>query len=296
MATETTIAPVKKQPKSPFGKAKQPDVIIYELLVKNDRKMRDDTPEYPPYKEFPNVDIILWNFGTEKEPNWGERTIRFLPGFQSIFVDEQEKDGKVIPERTLNNRNNKFIVNKGFIKVPPTQRTKIQFLDMCNRNVDSPYRTGRINALFSKYSEEKAITILADKQSSQQKAIEKAFTASPEQIAFHARYLEIPIINSTTSASRTFEAVQTDYRQKAVDDPDKFLKTFDDEDLKLKYKIERALEENFFSVSLVPGKVVLLSTKEEVCDTAGDLKATAEAIFVHCQTNEELARKIRARE
>jgi hypothetical protein len=298
----TLEAPVKKSPKqagkSPFGKPKAPEQIIYELLEKNDRRMRDDTPIYPPYIEFPNKDTILWNYGTEDQPDWAERVIRFLPGFESIFVDEQEKDGRIIPENILNNRANKFIINKGHIKVRPAEKQKIKFLDMCNRNGDSPYRTGKVKAIFARKSEEKTIQETSTKQLRQQDAFAKAFNATESQIAFHAKYLGIPLVLSDTNASRTLIAVQTDYRQKALDDPDGFLKTFDDQDLKVKYQIERALEDNFLSTVLIPGKLALVSTKEEIMELPNGTKGLIDEIFVYCQSQEgeKLADKLRERE
>jgi len=88
-----------------YGEKKGPDVIIYRLLKQNDVRLRSDTPLYPPYIRFPNKDIIVWEGAT--------REIRWLPGEQSIFVDEQEKGGRKIPDNILENPNNRFeIINE----------------------------------------------------------------------------------------------------------------------------------------------------------------------------------------
>lgn len=259
MATDTVgiKEPTKKEKKNLFGTAKAPDLIIYRL-VKENQKLREDTPRFPPYKRFPNTDIIQWEEGT--------RAIRFLPGFTSIFVDEQEAGNRVIPDNVLNNPNNRFEIIDGEIKVRPHEKTKRQFLDMCNRNADSEYRTGNIQGIFSKYSEETKIDNLAKKQESQQEAIDKAFNASPEQMAFHVKYLNIPTIDVVNNSTRTFKAIQADYRQYAIDNPENFIKTFDDGELKDKYVIEKAIEENVISLTLIPGKASWTSSKEEICD------------------------------
>jgi hypothetical protein len=299
MATELKEAPVKNPKpaaKSPFGKPKKPDLIVYRLLKMNDRSMRDDTPEYPPYRELPNRDTILWNWGTEADPDWAERVIRYLRGFESIFVDQQEKDGRVIPENILHDRNNKFIINKGYIRIKPTEKQKMQFLDMCNWNSESLHRTGKVQALFARKSEEKDVAQLVLKQKNQNTAFGKAFNAKEEQIAFHAKYLGIPMMDHETGGTRTLEAVQADYRQKALDDPDTFLKTYDDPVLKLKYQIERALEDNFFSLAMTPNKITLVSTREPLMDfTEGN---AVETIYAYCQTpeGEKLADRLMERE
>ena len=258
MATETVEkkerASVKK---SAFGKQKQPDVIIYRLIEPN-QKLREDTPSYPPYKRFPNTDVIVWEDGT--------RAIRWLPGFQSIFVDEQEAGNRVIPDNVLNNPNNRFEIIDGDIKVRPHEKTKIAFLDICNRNADSEHRTGTIAPLFRRYSEEGKVDELSLKQDKQKEALSKAYEAEEEQIAFHARYLGIPLLDAATSATRTLKAVKADYVQKAIENPDEFLKTFDDEDLKVKYYISKAIEESKISLKLIPGKAAWTETKAEICE------------------------------
>jgi hypothetical protein len=272
----------KKEPaavkgkKSPFGKQKTPDQIVFRLIEKNEVKLRDDTPPYRPYIRFPNKDLIVWEDGT--------REIRWLPGFTTIFVDEQEKDGRVIPENILINPNNRFEIIDGYIKVKPHEKTKILFLDMCNRNINSKYRTGSIPALFERYSEEKVIEVLSEKQGWQQEAIDKAFKASEEQVAFHVKYLGIPLIDHTSGESRTLKAIQADYRQYAIDNPKSFLETYDDVDLKDKYIIEKALEENIISLTLIPGKATWTSSKEEICDIPIGSSAT-ESLFNFSKTN-----------
>ncbi len=211
-----------------FGEKKGADLVIYRLIKQNDVKLREDTPLYPPYVRFPNKDIIVWEDGT--------REIRWLPGEQSIFVDEQEKNGKKIPDNILENPNNRFEIIDGEIKVRPHEKTKIQFLDMCNRNADSKHRTGTIAPLFIRYTEEKRIADLNNKQQKQEEAIKKAFAASEELVYFQAPYLNIALIDVKTSASREFEAIRTDYRQVAIDNPVEFLKIFDDEIIDEKFK------------------------------------------------------------
>lgn len=284
--TKPTIASGVKKPKI-FGNPKQADLVIYRLTEKNpsggqrikdNSWIRSDTPLYPPYKRFPNYDIIRWNFGTENEPEWGERMIRFLPGFGSIFVDEQEKGGREIPDSVLNNPNSRFEIIDGLIKVRPHEKTKIQFLDYCNRNVDSPYRTGKIQGIFEKYSEEKAVQKKSENLSRQREAIGKAFKADERQIAFHAKYLGIALLDYVDGATRTFEAVKTDYEQFALDDPETFLNTFDDSDIRLRYYIEIAIEDGVINLKSKNNWAVWGATKEDICEIPSGTTAT-DALF-----------------
>lgn len=224
VATAPNTASDKKiveQPKKKiFGQDKKPNQVVYRLIEKNDRTMRTDTPEYPPYKRFPNTDIITWGDGT--------REIRWLPGEQSIFVDEQEKNGRKIPDNILHNPNNRFEIIEGYIRCRPHEKTKIYFLDICNRNANSEHRTGTVAALFTKYTEEMKSAELSAKQDKQVEAMGKAKNATEEQVYAHAMKLNIPLINNLTQGSREYDAIRADYRQMAMDFPDDFLKVFNE--------------------------------------------------------------------
>jgi hypothetical protein len=218
---------IVEPPKKPAVQFKPPSNVVYRLLKTNDRTQRTDTPLYPPYKRFPNTDIIVWEDAT--------REIRWLPGEQSIFVDEQEKGGRKIPDNILNNPNNRFEINDGEIRVRTHEKTKIYFLDICNRNADSQHRTGTIQPLFKKYTEKQRIEDLGIKQSKQKEAMNKSFDATPELVYFHAIHLNIPLMDAVTGASREIDALITDYRQMAMDFPVEFLKVFDDENITAKF-------------------------------------------------------------
>lgn len=211
-----------------FGEQKKPDAVIYRLIKENDRTLRTDTPRYPPYIRFPNTDIIVWDYPKEDGTvEQATREIRWLPGEQSIFVDEQEKNGRKIPDNILHNPNNRFEINNGDLTCRPHEKTKIYFFDICNRNIDSTHRTGTTQAIFSRYTEEKRVAELGEKQMKQKEAMQKAFEATDEMIFGHAMALNIPLIDNLTGASREYEAIVTDYRQMAMDNPDGFLKVFD---------------------------------------------------------------------
>lgn len=231
---QSAVEPIKKS----VVNLKQPDRIIFRLVKENDRTQRTDTPRYPPYLRFPNKDIIVWEYKDEQgEPYTATREIRWLPGEPSIFVDEQEKDGRKIPDNILNNPNNRFEVNDGDISVRPHERTKIYFLEICNRNVDSKHRTGTVEGLFRRYTEEIRIAELQVKQKNQKEAMLKAFDADDALVYFQAIHLNIPILNNVTGASREIEAIRADYQQAAMDTPVEFLKIFNNADLNSKFKL-----------------------------------------------------------
>lgn len=228
MALENVATPPAQKKPTAF-KPKEADKIIYRLLQENP-KDRQDTPRFPPYKRFPNTDIISWTFknadGTTYE---GERAIRYLPGHGSIFVDEQEAGGREIPENVINNPNNRFEIIDGDINVRPHEKTKIQFLDYCNRNADSPHRTNKTAAIFSRYSDEKFTKKLAETQLLQQEAIKLAYNATDEKIFKSMDRLGIAAIDFNDQSGRSLEAITADYRQAAMDNPKLFLEVYNED-------------------------------------------------------------------
>ena len=97
---------------------------------------------------------------------------------------------------------------------------------MCNRNGDSKHRTGTVEAIFSKYTEEMKSAELGAKQDKQIEAMGKASLSTPDQVYAHAMKLNIPLINNLTGGSREYEAIRADYRQMAMDFPEEFMKVF----------------------------------------------------------------------
>jgi hypothetical protein len=150
-----------------------------------------------------------------------------LPGEKSIYVDEQEKNGRTIAPTLLDNPNNRFEIIDGEIKVPVSHKQKIEFLDKCNRNADSPCRnpSSRTPPTFRRYTEDGNAAEMLKKQELQAQAIEAAKNATDEQIVAHVKALGIRMEDSD-GVDRSEAAILLDYRQIAMDTPDVFMKSF----------------------------------------------------------------------
>jgi hypothetical protein len=214
--SETLTAEPKAKKTNPFdGLKKEPEMIVFKLLKENPTvKGREDTPLFPPLISLKNTDIIKWKDG--------ERAIRYLHGWQSIFVDEQEANGRVVPENVLANPLNRLEIIDGEIRVRPSENTKLKFLEMCNKNANSEYRTGKVAAIFARFSEDTNASSLKEKQNLQKKAFDKAFAADPQYVFDNAPKLSIPL-NAQTGEGRSFDAVFADFKQYALNYPEKFL-------------------------------------------------------------------------
>lgn len=218
--TPTTPAAKGQQVKSSLPKH-QPTQIIFRLINENPIiKGRTDVPRYPPYISLKNTDTIVWT--DEKTGERYDRSIRYLTGYESVFVDEQEKNGRVISQNILENPANKFEIISGEMKFRPSEKAKILFSRMRNANADSEYRTGRVTALYSEYSEAKEIAIKKEKQELQKEAFEKAYKVSDDEIIKYSQSLNISLVDET-GATRVMEAIATDFREIAIENPKQFL-------------------------------------------------------------------------
>jgi hypothetical protein len=286
MATDTVG---KKEPvatKNLFGKPKEATAVIYRMIHENKRK-RPDTPRFPPYKRFPNYDVIVEETGT--------RAIRWLPGEKSIYVDEQEANGRVIPESTLNNPNNRFEIIDGDVNVKPHEKTKIEFLDKCNRNADSKHRTGKQEAIFAKYTPDREAKELVELLNKKAEAMKLAQSADDDQLVYHVNELKIRLIDDETGQSREESAIRADYLAVAIDDPKRFLDTFDNDELKDKAAIKRAIAKQIISVALIPGKIAWTEINEAICDLEAG-KAPVETLYALGKTKAGAAMMKRLRE
>jgi hypothetical protein len=220
---DSTVRQTPAATKGIFGPKKKADSIIFRLLVQN-KKTRPDTPKYPPYIRIPNTDIIVWK---DKDGNEGNRSIRLLPGEKSIFVDEQEANGRVIPIQVLNNPNNRIEIIDGDIRCKPHETTKIQFLDLCNRNRDSAHSTGRTMPIFSRYNGARSDKERIELEKLKGEAILKSQTADEKIIAEQVKLLRIAMEDDYTNESRSDDAILADYYQVASEDPKRFLETYE---------------------------------------------------------------------
>lgn len=230
---DTLEAPVKSKKPNPFATLKKPDTIIYRLIEKNNMGLRTDTPEYPPYIKKKNTDVIDYILpkdieGLGKEGETVQTAIRYIHGEKSIFVYEQEKNGRDIPENVLHNQKNDLEIINGDIRVRPSEKTKIQFLDYASWNLDSPYKSGRVQPIIARLSEESTAKSEIERMRKVKDATDKAFEADDFFMAAHCEALVINLIDYASSGGRTADAVRKDYIKRATDDPDKFLSTFKD--------------------------------------------------------------------
>jgi hypothetical protein len=221
----------------------------------------------------PAEDNILWAYhdsvdGQEERPygvdetapldhqNFQVRRTRYIPSINSIFVDEQ----KGIKEREDGQRHaildnaqirEKLTFSRGEIRCKSSEKNLYNFLRF-NTQVKDLHpnfkRIKNIDPIFSEenfgYQDEQKVK----KGQVRERAYELAHTARMEEVIPHAKFLGIPLVD-LAGIERDFDAVRTDYKDFALNNPDTFISSFSDPKIKTLYIIKVLFESGDLSVS-----------------------------------------------
>ena len=283
LASVPTInSPSSKKTDLRKGK-KEPEMYIFRLL-KEHPKYHEGASTFPPYFTIPNVDIILWNFGTESEPDFQPREVRYIDGLKSIFVDEQEIHAP-LPDSVLNKQTNIITFNDGHLRVPSWNKPLVEFLrlnNQCSANTNKFKMITNTYMLLDYGNNDDNVVELGKKKD---RAYDLARSASEEDMIPHAKFLGIPFIHSSTGEQREVDAIREDYKAKAMAEPEKFLLMANNPKLKLRHLVERGLEESIITVGLVKNQAHWVSTKQLITQLPANQSAL-DALTDFASTND----------
>lgn len=257
----TLDSPVTSSKKIAAKKAKkEPEMYIFRLL-KEHPKYHEGASVFPPYFTIPNLDIILWNYGTEDSPDFQPREVRYIDGMKSIFIDEQEVNGP-LADSVLNKQTNIITFNDGHLRVSSWNKPLVQFLrlnNQCSENKNKFKMIGNTYTLLDYGNTDDNVVELGKKKD---RAYDLARSASEDDMIPHAKFLGIPFIHASTGEEREMDAIREDYKAKALSDPEKFLLMANNPKLKLRFLVEKGLEKSIITTGLVKNQAHWVSTKQ----------------------------------
>jgi hypothetical protein len=257
----TLDSPVTSSKKIAAKKAKkEPEMYIFRLL-KEHPKYHEGASVFPPYFTIPNTDIILWNYGTEQEPDLQPREVRYIDGMKTIFVDEQEVNGP-LADSILNKQTNIITFNDGHLRVPSWNKPLVEFLrlnNQCSANKNKFKMVTNTYMLLDYGNTDDNVVELGRKKD---RAYDLARSASEDDMVPHAKFLGIPFIHASTGEEREMDAIREDYKAKALADPEKFLLMANNPKLKLRFLVEKGLEKSIITTGLVKNQAHWVSTKQ----------------------------------
>jgi hypothetical protein len=286
--SELASTPSQTQPslsiKKPTAKKKKAPTHYIFRLVEEHPKYYEGASAYPPRFVIPNNDMIVYNYGTEENPDFRPRQIRYIDGYPTIFVDEQEKNGPV-PENILSSQKNIITFEFGNLTVPAWNKTLYEFLmlsNQCQQNTNKSRQTKNVYRLLDFYNSDNNAVEIGKKKDM---AYDMARNASVEDMIPHAKFLGISFIHPATGEERDYDVIREDYKAKALENPDNFMLFANNPRVKILYIVEQGLKNNVITTELVKGQLHWSGSKQLIA-TLDASQPEKEAIADFASTDE----------
>lgn len=236
---------------------------------------------HKPFKPFQNLIMtsqIVWN--------GGRVGIRYYDGCESIFVSAQPKEKDVIDQLIVTTRKRNFL--NGKMVVDGYERMLLLYLSICSWNTDSIFRTTTANGIFTPQNSERIATAESDKLDMIEEAMGYAKNASHKKMLIHSAYLGIPSTHYDSGNELTEKELRTEYRKEASKNPKRFIESYGNSTLEIKYYIDDALLKGVINNKLNPNKAAWGKSNTVICDISGlkTNEAISQRLFEYSQSEE----------
>lgn len=185
---------------------------------------------------------------------------RLLSGISTIWFNEQMKGGITENYANLNRRTIKFPRGQRFLRVSTKDITLIQFLRLCNHNLDNPHRTGGSKFEFYEYNPAREAERAQKRELKQLEMAIKAKEMSIEKMRKHASFLKIQPYNDI-GILKSDEQMRADYMIYAKNHPDLFEQSVDSEEVDIQYAIKMAVTNSKIDIGTQPGTAFWTNSK-----------------------------------
>lgn len=241
---------IKKTEEKIKVQQKEPDMYVFKLLMSSDQKPKS-------YESLVNEMPVY-------DPNTNStRTIRLIRGASSIWMDEQEG---FTPQYIQRNKQD-IIFNNGYLRVPRTNRTLLNFLLNSDDYDKKENRMRNKKARYTLVNTAEAESNELKKEENRLRAINFAMNTSVEDMMIHAEFLGIRMINEY-GEQKTIAKVRVEYANKAGANPDYFMKTAGTTASKVQFFVKKGLEEGHIDVSSKKGYAVWKDSDVVICEIA----------------------------
>jgi len=236
---------------------------------------------HKPFKPFQNLVMtsqIVWN--------GGRIGIRYYDGCESIFVSAQPKEKDVVDQLIATTRKRNFL--NGKLVVDGYEKMLLLYLSVCSWNTDSIFRTSTATGIFTPQNSERIATAESDRLDMIEEAMGYAKNATHKKMLIHSAYLGIPNTHYDSGNELTEKELRTEYRKAASKDPKRFIDSYGNTMLEVKYFITDALLKGVINNKLNPNKAAWGKSNTVICDISGlkHNEAIAQRLFEFAQTEE----------
>lgn len=262
---------------------KKPDMYVFRL-VREHPKTHEGSSIFPPRYIITNQDNVLFNYGTDDEPDFRPRQIRYLDGYPTIFVDEQEEKGN-ITDAVTGNPKNIISFDNGHLVVPAWNKPLYDFLMSCNQCEQNKNKLKQVKNTYRLLDFANSDVDVVEIGKRKDLAYDMARNSSLDEMIPHAKFLGISFVHASTGEERDWDAVREDYKSKALENPENFLLFVNNPRIKTIFLIEKGLERGIITTSLVKGQLHWMSSKQLI--TPLDTSKSAKEAIADFATTEE---------
>jgi hypothetical protein len=112
-------------------------------------------------------------------------------------------------------------------------------------------------------------------------AMKLAKEASVHKMMMHCNYMGVPMLDEDSNNELTEKEIRALYREEAAKHPEKFMQSYGDKTIEIKYYINKSLE-----TGLIHNKATWGSSNSEICDISGlrSQEGIAEKLFEFSQS------------
>lgn len=233
---------------------------------------------YKPYQNLIMTSQIVWN--------GGRIGIRYYDGCESIFISEQPKEKDVIDQLIQQTRRRGF--NEGKLLVEGYDRMLLIYLNICSWNTESPFRTSTANGIFFAANADKKALRESVRLDKIEEALKYAREATATKMRVHSSYLGISLTDYDSGNELTEKEIRTAYRTSASREPEKFIESYGNKTLEIKYFIDQALQKGVISNKFNPNKATWGTNNSIICDVSGlkSPEALSQRLFEFSQSEE----------
>ena len=203
---------------------------------------------------------------------WNEKKgrmerIRLLRGYPSIWVEDQKGLEKSFVEQ---NRRS-LIFDRRVLRVAEYDVEALEFLSLCNANLDNQNRKGTRKVTFFQWNPQRTAELERAKRVAKVEAIKYASLASDEEMRKHCNYLGISFVDEL-GMPKSLEALRNDYELYAEAQPNKFMQSAGSKEVEIAFIVKKALIDNKIDTTTKKGSAYWSGDGGFICKIPSDKK------------------------
>jgi len=203
---------------------------------------------------------------------WNEKKgrmerIRLLRGYPSIWVEDQKGLEKSFVEQ---NRRS-LIFDRRVLRVADYDMEALEFLSLCNANLDNPNKKGTRKITFFQWNPQRTAELERAKRVAKVEAIKYASLASDEEMRKHCNFLGISFVDEL-GMPKSLEALRNDYELYAEAQPNKFMQSAGSKEVEIAFIVKKALIDNKIDTTTKRGSAYWSNNGGFICKIPSDKK------------------------